>query len=319
MSNDQHRPADRSPISFTFSTERLPRATIKGWLTVPGKLRSPALQVLVHGGTYNHSYWDWPQERDTYSYVEWAKQQGYATLAIDRLGAGESDYPPSADVDIPAQAAAVRAVIAAMREGGHGNRFSRFVLVGHSLGCTVTTLAASLEPVDALVLSSSMPMSTGTAATAIVKGDPDVMRAHRPGRQLPGLGHLDDGYITIAPELRRAWMYWERGADPAIIAQDMANPGTSTMAELATMKDHRPTMTQHHIPVLFQVGEHDSLQFDATVDVDVRKTAAAMMAGLPSNYACEITPNAGHCLTLHRNAREGYAQVGRWVDALAFG
>lgn len=318
MPTDQHTPCDRVLISFTVSTGQLSQATIKGWLTAPRTLRSPALQILVHGGTYNHSYWDWPTERDTYSYVEWAKAQGYATLAIDRLGAGESDHPPSAAVDVPAQAAAVRAVIAAMREGRAGNRFSRFILVGHSLGCTIVTLAAHQERVDALVFSGSIPISTGTAATAIVKGHPDAKRINRPAREVPGLEHLDEGYFTLAPEMRRAWMYWEPGADPAIIAQDIANPDVSTTAELATVKAHRPTMTQHTVPVLFHVGEYDILEYDPAVDSDVRKVAAAMMAELPANYACEITPNAGHCLTLHRTAREGYAQVGRWVDGLAF-
>ena len=313
MSNDQRATCDRASISFSFSNDRLARVAIKGWLSVPQTLRSPALQILVHGGTYDHHYWDWPQRPDIYSYVEWANVFGYATLAIDHLGAGESDHPPGADVDICAQADAVRAVLAAMREGRKGNRFSHFILIGHSLGCATTSLAASLERVDALVLTGSIPTatSTGNAASGVISGDATAMHILRPARQIPGLEHLDDGYVRLEPEVRKAWMYWQPGADPAVIDYDLAHPDVMTVAEVATFKDYLPTMTRHDIPVLFQAGEYDIL-----ADSDVRTVAASLMAALPANFDCEITPDAGHCLALHRNAREGYAQIGRWVDRL---
>jgi pimeloyl-ACP methyl ester carboxylesterase len=316
MPTHRHQACDRKRLSFDFSTGRLPSVSIKGWLTVPERLRSPALQVLVHGGTYSHLYWDWPQQPETYSYVEWAKERGYATLALDCMGTGESDHPPSSDIDIHAQALAVQAAITALRNGREDNRFSHFILVGHSMGCTIASLAARLEPVDALVLTGSVPLATGSAANAIIAGDDGAICALRPGREIPGLDYLDEGYVTIDPAYRKPWMYCDAGADPAIVAYDLAHPDVITLAELATVKDYRQGIIYHDVPVLFHVGDQDVLEYDPHLDDSVRPAVAAMMARLPGNYAYEITPAAGHCLTLHRNAREGYAFIGRWVDAL---
>src|SRR5689334_22005511 len=80
---------------------------------------SSTVQVLVHGITYDHSYWDIPDPDggDRYSYEAAAAKAGYATLAIDRIGAGRSSHPSSYQVDINSNAATVRAVIHALRSG----------------------------------------------------------------------------------------------------------------------------------------------------------------------------------------------------------
>lgn len=60
------------------------------------------LQVLFHGITANRGYWsalgglgvDYPEyEPSNYSWVDVANARGYPTLAMDRLGAGESSHP----------------------------------------------------------------------------------------------------------------------------------------------------------------------------------------------------------------------------------
>src|ERR1700753_1458448 len=71
---------------------------IAGTLCTPPHART--LQILIHGFTYNRSYWDSPFEGDTYSYVRRAVNTGYATLAIDQLGAGTSSHPASAQVTL---------------------------------------------------------------------------------------------------------------------------------------------------------------------------------------------------------------------------
>ena len=54
---------------------------VYGELCARGRLtaRTP-VQVLLHGGTYDHAYWDWPYRPDIYSYVQQATRQGFATL-----------------------------------------------------------------------------------------------------------------------------------------------------------------------------------------------------------------------------------------------
>ena len=53
--------------------------------------RAKTLQVLVHGITYDHTYWAGFQTipfSALYSWVIFANAEGYSTLAIDRLGDG---------------------------------------------------------------------------------------------------------------------------------------------------------------------------------------------------------------------------------------
>src|SRR5262245_46104354 len=68
--------------------------TISGYFYYRGTLRNQTLQVLVHGGTYNHKYWDAPTiNGHSYSYVNFMAENGYALLAIDQLGDGLSSKP----------------------------------------------------------------------------------------------------------------------------------------------------------------------------------------------------------------------------------
>jgi hypothetical protein len=56
-------------------------AYIYGELCVPegGADRADTVQPLVRGGTYDHNYFDWPQQSDRYSYVDKALKEGYAS------------------------------------------------------------------------------------------------------------------------------------------------------------------------------------------------------------------------------------------------
>lgn len=45
------------------------------------------MQLLVHGATYNHLYWDFPHGPGYYSYVDAATAAGYATfVTVPELG-----------------------------------------------------------------------------------------------------------------------------------------------------------------------------------------------------------------------------------------
>ena len=66
---------------------------VVGWLCYTGSLNQYQLvQLLVHGATYDHSYWDFPYQPGTYSYVKAMAKAGYATFIFDRIGNGESDH-----------------------------------------------------------------------------------------------------------------------------------------------------------------------------------------------------------------------------------
>ena len=57
--------------------------------TKPGS-NAQALQLLLHGASYDRSYWDLPFQPARYSYARHARAAGFATLVIDHIGAETS-------------------------------------------------------------------------------------------------------------------------------------------------------------------------------------------------------------------------------------
>jgi len=53
-----------------------------------------AVQVLVSGTAYGRSYWDFPYQPDTYSYVRAAARAGFTTFNFDRIG-NWPEHPPA--------------------------------------------------------------------------------------------------------------------------------------------------------------------------------------------------------------------------------
>jgi hypothetical protein len=56
-------------------------------------------------------YWDFPYQPSTYPYVRAATAAGYATFNFDRIGIGNSDHPPAADVTISSNALVVHEIV----------------------------------------------------------------------------------------------------------------------------------------------------------------------------------------------------------------
>jgi pimeloyl-ACP methyl ester carboxylesterase len=90
---------------------------------------------------------------DRYSYVNAAVAQGYSTLAIDRIGVGESSTPAAVDVTLDSNVQTVHDVVRALRDGSvTGSPVHRVVLVGHSFGSAISvTEAGRFHDVDAVV------------------------------------------------------------------------------------------------------------------------------------------------------------------------
>ena len=131
-----------------------------GVLCSRGSIHHKTIQITLHGATYSHLYWDFPFQPETYSYVRRATAAGYAVLNLDRIGIGQSDRPPAADVTIPSNGYVVHQIVQALRGGDlvvpSFGRISadRVVLVGHSLGSVISIQeAATFGDVDGVVLT----------------------------------------------------------------------------------------------------------------------------------------------------------------------
>src|SRR5215216_2902618 len=170
------------------------------------KKKHDTVQVLLHGGTYNHKYWDAGTVNGVdYSYARFMAEQCYSVLALDRLGAGESSKPGGDFLDKDENAASIAQVLISLRASNNptGRKFKKVVLVGHSLGTFsgIYTLGTYGNIADAFV-------ATGwVTAPGVVPLDPEFAQAA-----------LAFPYILFPSEVRSALFYYPTSADPDVIA-----------------------------------------------------------------------------------------------------
>ena len=129
--------------------------TVSGNFSIASRLCYPAganpstvktVQVLTHGFTLDKGYWD----VSGLSYVDAAAKAGFATLAYDRLGVGQSARPdPIKVVQLPAEVEIVHGMAQYLRTGAVGGRkFKNVVATGHSLGSFIHISALQKRPQD---------------------------------------------------------------------------------------------------------------------------------------------------------------------------
>ena len=125
---------------------------MEGTYAINAKLCFPAnvnpsevdtVQLLTHGGSLNSLYWDLPEN----SYIDAAAAGGYATLAYDRLGAGQSDRPdPVQVVQAPLEIEISHLLTQALRDGSIDGKtkFKKVIATSHSSG-NILTIGQSLK------------------------------------------------------------------------------------------------------------------------------------------------------------------------------
>jgi pimeloyl-ACP methyl ester carboxylesterase len=286
---------------------------IAGTLCVPDS--AATVQLLLHGGVHDRWYWTARGDRTGPSYVEAMTAAGQATLAIDRLGAGASSHPPSSAYAADTQEFVAHQLVQQLRDGRLAGRpFERVIAVGHSLGSTIARMLALTYPgdVDGLVL-------TGESSTPNWAVQESLDSEFRPANTDPRLAdrHLDDGYVTLAPGRRAELLYHHPSADPAVVAEDEANPEPYVFVYAPGWGDTARNV-EIAVPVLYVIGDRDPLLCGAGA------TECSDPGALQAQQAAWYRPGArlqtilvadtGHLLTLHRTAPGWYPQVARWAQ-----
>lgn len=290
------------------------------------------VQLLIHGITYDHRYWNIADPEDPagnrYSWEHAAASAGYATLAIDRIGNGDSTHPPSALVDISTNADVVRQLVEGLKagtiDGPHGPvAFERVVLVGHSYGSMTSWIAASGNPdVDGLVITGA------THNVREVDAPVSIETGHYPAfldPQFAGSG-LDPLYITSQPGMRYD-LFYAPGTDvhPTIVERDEATKGTVTQAELMNYPVVFRTQLDITAPVFYLIGDLDGIFCSlgpldlgadcATPESLIANEAPWLGADVPSIDA-HITATAGHDLNAFGTAQESFDAAHSWLTAI---
>lgn len=288
------------------------RQSVTGSLCAPGAYSGGVRQVdvLVHGGTYNSSYWDWPVSPDTYSYVRKTTQAGRAAFTYDRPGSVPGGLPLSTSLTVASDADVLHQVIQSLR----GQGFGQVTVVGHSLGSVVSiTESATYNDASRLVVTGLLHHQGDGAPLQLYEAALDP--------QFAGVV-LDPGYLTTVPGTRAGSFYLASAADPAVIAYDEAHKDVMSTAEAADsgVRVLAPAgqndANKVRIPVLLVIGQDDHNYCGATVDCstadNVRASEAAYWTSAPSLTALTV-PDTGHCIALHPSAGVSFAGIDHWI------
>jgi pimeloyl-ACP methyl ester carboxylesterase len=306
---------DRVAFPVTLSDNQV--YTVVGYLYTPRgndrhtcKQRRDTVQVLVHGGGYDHRYWDAGMiNGNDYSYARDMAGRCYSVLALDRLGAGESSRPDGDLVDKEQDASSIAQILTVLRKQNNptGRKFKNVVLVGHSFGSfsSIYTLGAHGDLADVLVV-------TGWAnAPGVVPLDPAFIQAV-----------LANPYIALPPEVRTALFYHLASADPNVIAFDNAALADTTTrgfvldaVDVFTARalgdvNQIKTLTkvnQVDVPVFVQLGD-----FDALFPASLAGAEASFYSSAP-NVTVDTLSNIGHSFNLHSNRQEGWDHIAAWI------
>lgn len=271
------------------------------------------VQVLIHGGSYNHAYWDWPYEPETYSYVEAATRAGFATLNIDRLGYGLSDHPNPLTLDFRVAGFVTHQLVEYLRTGALGPAFETVVLNGHSMGgLTAQHAASTYGGVDAVIV-------TGVGHNFKATGIAQVADKFYPADLDPKFaGTLPPGYLTTLPGNRTATFVEPGEYDPAIAAIEERLKDTLSPTELTgiTADSYNPAITQGiEVPVLYALGQYDLIWCPTTKDcnTDPQARDEARFYAPEADYTQYIVQTSAHSINVTTAAPDFYRESFRWL------
>jgi len=310
-------PAQASP-QHHFPSARcqevsIPAKTTTRSVSIYGKLCMPVIgkpktvQLLVHGATYNHLYWDFPGFDGKYSYSKVANDAGYATLAIDRLGTGQSTRPPSQEVTYDAQISTLHQVIQALRKNIAGKKFSSVQIIGHSFGSAYAIgEAATYQDVDAMVL-------TGNGHKVSTLTQQQSVDFFHPANTEARFSSLDAGYLTTIPGTRDdgGFLYDMSRTDPEVVKKDEATKDVISTAEFATRPPNLGTLAlKIKVPVLIFDGQQDTHYCGLGAN-DCSSTKTFYDAEKPFYTTCLAVAfvKSGHDVNLHTNAPSSFRKL----------
>lgn len=272
--------------------------TVVGYLYYQGSLKNRPVQILTHGITYNHGYWDLPEiNGEDYSYARYMARRQYAVLALDLPGAGESDKPDGDLVNLAESASALHQVARQLKAHAAKNTFETLVYVGHSNGALISTVAqAQYGDAQAMVM-------TGWLNTAHeVPVDPSVL-----------LGFLEQGpYIRIPAEMRGALFYDAAHADPAVIAYDNQTADAVTRGQYLDLltalgSPESIPVGGIRVPLLVQLGENDLV-----ASADYAANEAKAYPHSPFVWV-DTLPNIGHVVNGHTTRMRSWVAIDAWL------
>jgi pimeloyl-ACP methyl ester carboxylesterase len=284
----RNRPGGPCQVEFAVENpqERAPR-TIVGYRYDPSCTASTVV-LLQHGLSYHKEAWDFPG----YSVAQPLARAGYAVIAVDRLGYGESPLDDGRNVTFEAYADMTNQMVTELRK-----EFSHVVLGGHSAGAGVTEYTQGLYgSADAIMALGWHHRPSDQLGQDFIAGD--TVRSFQD----------DYEYFLGTPE-HRAFMFYENTADPAVVDADTRAANLTPSGEIQTIgkQPSRYAVANVKVPVFLQFSEKDRLFEPQYADFHASEFLSA-----PS-VTVDMVPGAGHTFTLTREGIAGTARMVDWV------
>ncbi|WP_157195616.1 alpha/beta hydrolase [Nocardia tenerifensis] len=286
--------------------------------------RTDTVLVLVAGSAANRSYWDFPYQRERYSFQLAMARAGFATLALDRPGNGLALGPisgatpgnqPPAATTATADAQGVHEVVQALRHGTTDHQYRRVVLAGNAVGSGVSVLEASTyHDVDGMLLTGySHSIDPPVAIQALPDFRPAAAVEPFAGR---GFG---PGWFTLefTSDYAKRW-YFGPDVDPEVVDTAQATRDVFSIAEwpdglTATLPGPTSRIT---VPVLITAGSEDRLGCGTVCQDSATLHAAEAPYFAPAaQLQTYVQPRAGNMSLLAPNADELHHVVIDWMNA----
>ncbi len=303
----------------------------------PARRKPPTILLLTHGITYGTWYWDFPYKPEVYSIVNHLNKAGYATLAIDRLGHGRSAHPPSALTLMGNQANITNQLISKLKSGKIFDvKFNNVGTVGHSYGSGISHLnAATYNASDAVFLTGWGHRLTADSLVQLVAPGLGSHPAALDSRVSSEPWTLDPGYLMPLPGSRgQSALHYAPNTEKEVLDLDEKLANSVTLPELGTFAPPQYTGASKAIkvPTFILTGQFDYLfcghnavncttTAKTTDSPEVVEKASVAFRTVESPFfsprACArmaVIPNAGHDLSLEKNAGQFAAQIAYFAD-----
>ena len=301
----------RQNVTFTVTN---PLAPLKAWkihgeMILPSAGCSRGVLLAMHGLSYGAWAWDFPLRPETYSVAQALAARGYAMVAVDELGYGDSSggVPNGYTLTVQSYAQMAFQMIKQLRAGTYGAAsriaFSHVGLIGHSAGSEIVELAAGLHPgaVDLVIATAYTHEPFVNNQWLVREWSTDNERA---------LLH-DYEYFETNPTIRAHDMYNLANADTDVVALDTRKAHLTPSGEVFSIgpQPSRWVIGTIQKPVLLVLADKDTL-FPARFGQD-----EMALFTLAQDKSLIVAPNDGHVFMLQRNAQVTDSAIADWLDA----
>jgi len=300
----------RQNVTFSVTNPLAPLRTwtIHGVMIRPTAGCSRGVLLAMHGLSYGKWAWDFPLHPETYSVAQALAARGYAMVAVDRLGYGDSSggVPNGYKLTVQGYAQMAYQMVHQLRTGTYGGAspvsFSHVGLIGHSAGSEVVELAAAMHPgaVDLVIATAYTHEPFVNNFWLAREWTQDNKRA---------LLH-DYEYFETNPTIRAQDMYNLANADSDVVSLDNAKANLTPSGEVFSIgpQPSRWVIGTIRMPVLLVLADKDTL-FPARFG----QNEMALFA-LATDKTLIVAPNDGHAFMLQRNAQVTDSAIADWLD-----